>query len=250
MNKVSILGVNFDNVTQNQALDKIEQFITEKRFHYIVTPNPEFLLKARQDKEFKKILNEADLSIADGEGIIKAAYYLKTPLKERIPGTDLIINLMPYAEKKNYKIFLLGAKPEVNELTKQILCYRHPQLQIVGTDPSPKFSLEDLEKSPHLFDQLIGKINRSKADILLIAFGAPKQEKFIWKFKDELQVKIAIGIGGAFDYISGNTPRAPLIMRRLGLEWLFRLILRPSRIVRIFNAIIIFPLIVIFTKKQ
>lgn len=249
MEKVSILGVNFSDITRNEALETVEQFLSKDKFHYIVTPNPEIVLKAHKDKKYKTILNNADLSIADGTGIIKAARFLKTPLKAKITGTDLAIDLMPIAEKKNYKIFLLGSSAEVNAMTEQVLSYKHPNIQIVGADPGPEFQLSDLKK-PGKFAQIIEKINRSGADILLVAFGAPKQEYFIDTFKNQLNVRLAIGIGGAFDYISGNVTRAPYLMRQLGLEWLFRLIVQPSRIGRIFQAVIIFPLTVLFTKKD
>lgn len=250
MNKVSILGVNFSNYTKKEVLEKIEHFIQEGNFHYIVTPNPEITLKAHHDNKYKKILNNADISIADGTGIIKASKFLRTPIKEKITGTDLAIDLMPIAEKNDYKIFLLGANPQINDMTQKILKNRHPKLQIVGSDPGPNFQTEDLEQMSNIFDDTIAKINRSKADILLIAFGAPKQEQFIDKFKEKLDVRLAIGIGGAFDFISGNTTRAPQIMRNLGLEWLFRLIIQPSRINRIIKAIIVFPITVIFKGKE
>ncbi len=250
MDKVSILGVNFSNITKKEAFENIEQFLNEEKFHYIVTPNPEIILKAHKDPKYKKILNQADLSIADGNGIIKMSKMINTPIKQQITGTDLVIDLMPIAAKNNYKIFLLGGTPQINQLTEQVLKYTHPDLQIVGTDPGPKFTTKDLHQSSDTFKKIIEKINHSKADILLIAFGAPKQEQFIDQFKDQLNVRLAIGIGGAFDYISGNIKRAPVVMRNLGLEWLFRLIMQPSRITRIFKAVIVFPLTVIFNPKE
>lgn len=250
MDKISIIGVNFDNITKQQALDQIEQFVKDKKFHYIVTPNPEFLLKAQKDHKFREVLNQADLSVADGAGIIFAGKYQKTPFKQRIQGTDLIIDLMPIAEKNHYKIYILGSTYQTIELTKKVLGFRHPDLEIVGADPGPIFKIQDLNNKPDIFHSIIDKINQSQADILIIAFGAPKQEMFINKFKDQLDVKIAIGIGGAFDYISGNVHRAPLLIRNIGLEWLFRLIIQPSRIKRIFNAIIIFPIYVLFSTNS
>lgn len=249
MNKISILGVNFDNITNTQALEKLEEFVESDGFHYIVTPNPEFLLEARRDKHFKEILNNADLSIADGTGIIFAAKYLRKKLKEKIQGTDLVTNFMPIAAQKGYKIYFLGGQPGIAEIAKKILETQYPDIKIVGAKCGPFFKESDL-KNPDHFEETIQNINRSKADLLIVGFGAPKQEKFIYRFKNQLHVKAAIGVGGAIDYISCITPRAPLIMRNLGLEWLYRLFTQPKRLKRIFNAVIIFPILVILKGKK
>lgn len=242
----NILGVQFHPVTQSQTLSLIEEYIASGNFHYIVTPNPEFLVLAQKDLQFRQILNNANLSIADGIGILWAAKHYHTPLPEKVTGTDTMINFMPIAAKKGYKIFLLGGTPGIVEKTKHTLLKKYPNLNVVGADPGPIINNDDDLKRSQV---IVEKINQSQADILFVAFGAPKQEKFISYFQNQLKVKVAIGIGGAFDYISGKTTRAPMLLRRLGLEWFYRLITNPSRIKRIWQAVITFPILVLTYHK-
>lgn len=236
-NKIAILGVGIDNLILSEALGKAERFLNSGKINFIATPNPEIILAAKKDDEFRKILNSADLALADGVGLIFASRFLKTPLKQRISGVDFTLALCGLAEKKEKTVFLLGGGEGVAEKTGQELKKLFPRLKISGTAGGTK-----ADNFPP---------RNVRADILFAAFGAPKQEKWIFANLTALEssgVKIALGVGGAVDIISGRLPRAPLFLRRIGLEWLWRLILEPRRLKRIFNAVIIFPSAVIKHK--
>ena len=225
-----ILDVKIDGLSFSQVKQKITQFLNTPGLKQIVTVNPEFVLAAQKDREFKKILNQAELSVPDGFGLKIAGIILEEKIGERITGVDLTWELAKMAAEKGDSIFLLGARSGVAEKTAKRLKFLYPNLKIAGT-----YAGKPEEGG------IIERINKSGADILLVAFGAPKQEKFIYQHHHELKCKLAMGVGGTFDYISGIMPRAPRWMRSLGLEWLYRLIKQPSRLGRIFRAVIIFP---------
>jgi N-acetylglucosaminyldiphosphoundecaprenol N-acetyl-beta-D-mannosaminyltransferase len=274
--KVKILGVNFDRITTKDTLEKISDWLEPgfhfKKKHIIVTPNPEFLLEAQKDKKFRRILNKADLSIPDGIGILWASKfkqittpsdskikkfskwvvslgmiplsknYTKTVLPERVTGTDLMQKICKLAAEKKSKVFLLGAGKGVAEKAAEKLIKKYPKLQIVGTYAGTPKHRHD--------NKILRKINEAKPEILFVAYGAPAQEKWINRnYKLIPTLKLAMGIGGAFDFIAGIRRRAPASMRKAGLEWLYRLCKQPSRIKRIAKATIVFP-IKIFTSSS
>jgi len=218
---MKILGVKVDNLSLDEVLNKVDGFLEDNKQHYITTPNPEFLVKAQKDKEFKKILNNADLSIPDGVGLVFASLLSNEKIKERIAGVDLMKAICKKAAKKSWPIFLFGAGPGVAEKAGEKLRRKYKGLEISENNPA----------------------------IFFVALGAPKQEKWIDEnLKKMPNVKLAVGVGGSFDFISGNIKRAPQFIRLLGLEWLWRLILQPWRIKRILNAVIIFPWLVLKSK--
>lgn len=218
---MEILGVKIDNLTIDEVLEKVEGFLTDDQQHYIVTPNPEFLVRAQKDKEFRKILNQADLAVPDGVGLIFAAWFLGQSLKQRISGVDLMERICQEAVQKKWPIFLLGAQPGIAQKATLNLKKDYPGLEI--SQNSPK--------------------------ILFVALGMPKQEKWIVNnLKKMSSVKLAIGVGGSFDFISGQVRRAPGLIRSLGLEWLWRFIRQPWRIKRILRAVIIFPWLVLKSR--
>jgi len=227
-----LLGVKVDNVDMNGALEKIGDFICDGRQHYIVTPNPEIIVLAQKDKEYKKILNEADLSIPDGVGIKIASRFLGEPIRERITGTDLMEKLLTNNKQQttnNIKGFLLGGKRGAGE-------------KIAKKFPNAVGFTENIEEA-------INSINKCQPNILFVALGAPKQEKWIYYNIAKIpSVKVAVGVGGAFDFLSGKILRAPKFLRKIGLEWLWRFMLQPWRIKRIYNAVIKFPYLVIKEK--
>ncbi len=263
---IKIAKVRIDKTTLKEATETALKWVKAEKQRHITTPNPEIILEANKNHKFLRILNHADLNTADGTGILWAAKYLqetkktqsktiklfktiktllaipftpkslKTALPERVTGVDLLQSICKNA--KNEKIFFLGAQIGVAEKTKKILEKKYPQLKIVGTHAgSPNF---DEEK------EIIEKINKSKAEILFIAYGAPAQEFWISRnLKKMPSVKVAAGIGGSFDFISSIKKRAPKWMQRIGIEWLYRLIQEPSRFKRIYNATIKFPLIIL-----
>lgn len=241
-NSISILGVKINALNLEQALEKVKIFINSNRTNLVVTPNPEFLLCARKNEPFKRILNAADLSLPDGAGLVWAARYLGLPRVTRLTGTDFVWQLTRYASENNLSIYLLGGERGVAKKAAQSLMTQFPRLKIVGAT-----SGYDQQSRMRDDAKLVSLINRARPDILLVALGAPNQELWISRNKDKFNsVRVAMGVGGAFDYLAKVVPRAPQFMRSAGLEWLFRLIIQPSRIKRIYNAVIKFPIIIIF----
>lgn len=216
---------------------KITRFLNEDKLHQIATVNPEFVMASQKDTEFRNILNSVDLAVPDGIGLQWAAKFLHLPIGERITGVDLTWEIAKLAAEGGYSIYLLGAKEGIAAQVAQKLKIIYPNLTIAGVYAG----------SPEE-EGIAAKINQTKADILLVAFGAPKQEKFIFQNRHKLTVKLAMGVGGTFDYIAGTVSRAPKWMRVIGLEWLYRLICQPKRFGRIITATIIFPLAVLRSK--
>jgi N-acetylglucosaminyldiphosphoundecaprenol N-acetyl-beta-D-mannosaminyltransferase len=243
--KANILGVLIDKLSLGQVLRKTEEFLGDGKKHYIVTPNPEFVMLARQDEEFKNILNQADIAIPDGFGLVLASWWLGDKIPERITGVELVWELARLAEKKNYSLYLLGGKEGIAESAQGKLKEKFPNLRIVGAEvgmSNQEFRIMNYE--------LVERINKVEPDILFVAFGQGKQEKWIYHNLPKLNsVKLAVGVGGTFDYLAGRVFRAPKILRRLGLEWLWRLIVEPWRWKRIITAAILFPLAVLKKKK-
>lgn len=239
MNKIEILGVKFDNLDMQEAINKCNGFLKSNKLNYIVTPNPEIVMEAKKDEEFKEILNKADLSVPDGIGVVIASKILKMPLKQRVAGFDLICNLFSNNENEK-KVYLLGSKPGVCELAKEKIEEKY-NVKVVGMHDG--YFKEDNEK------QIIEDINNSGANILLVGMGMKKQEKLIYKYKDSLKVKIAIGCGGSIDVFSGTVKRAPKFFQKCGLEWLYRIIKQPTRIKRMM-VLPKFLLIILFKEKK
>lgn len=244
MQKVKILGVGIDNLSLQEVLENVKHFLNSKNQHFIVTPNPEFLVAADQDEEFKKILNYADISVTDGAGIFYAAKFFYGERLQRVTGVDLMWNICDISQGQDWPIFLLGGQQGVAKTAKKVLEKAFPEINIVGAQSGGE--IKDVKSD---YAQLIADINVAKPAILFVAFGQGKQEKWIFNHLDRMpSVKLAMGVGGSFDYISGRIKRAPEFLRRIGLEWLYRLIKEPSRYKRIFNAIIVFPVLVIKNK--
>ncbi|MCF7795735.1 WecB/TagA/CpsF family glycosyltransferase [Patescibacteria group bacterium] len=255
MNKIDILGIKINTNTKKEILNELKKSFEFNKQFYITTPNPEIILKALKNDKYKNILNNSYISIPDGIGLILASKFLykKNYLKERISGSDFVYDLLELCEKKEKKIFLLGGNNEdqLNRVEKNLF-NKFNNLIISGKNLGydknnliigENYNLIDVENKTKT---LIEQINYSNTDVLLVAFGAPKQELWIYENLNKLKnIKIAIGIGGTFDFISGYKKRAPKIFIRFNLEWLFRLIQEPRRLKRIFNAVIIFPIKII-----
>ena len=223
---MKILGVKIDQVDCQKTLEIINQFIIEKQPKQIVTVNPEFVMTALKDREFKNILNKADLAIPDGIGIIWASRILGKSLKERVTGTDLVEKLAELSSQKGYSTYFLGAEEGIAKKAALKLKARYSELRIAGYEAG----------SPYDYAAVL-RIKKAKPSILFVAFGHPKQEKWIFKYKKTLGVPVSIGVGGAFDYISGKIPRAPLWVQKIGFEWFYRLIKEPWRAKRQFVLI-------------
>jgi len=220
-NRVVILGVPVDNVTEEGALAKIEGFVENGRPHQVVTVNPEFVVAAQGDVKFFQVLKEADLSLPDGVGLLWAARFLGRPLSVRLAGVDTVRRIASLAAGRGYRLFLLGAAEGVAEAAARRLEEENPGLKVVGTyagSPNPKEE-----------EGIVEMIRAARPHLLLVAYGAPQQDLWIHRHLGRLGVPVTMGVGGAFDFISGKAKRAPGWMRRLGLEWLHRLLHEPWR---------------------
>lgn len=226
MNSVNILGVRVDKVTLNQAVGIVEGWLEKGGGkHYIVTPNVEFIMTSQKDGEFKNILNGADLAIPDGFGL-----KLASDLKDIVAGVDLMEELVRLAAEKGFTVGFLGGKGSVAKKTSEVLVKKYPGLKVVLAEDGPEV---DREGRVDGGNWNWGVDDGSwKIDILFVAFGAVKQEKWIAKNLIKLPVKVAMGVGGSFDEISGRVPRIPRWVHSLGLKWLVRLVLQPWRIKR------------------
>lgn len=211
---MKILDVRIDEVTMDEAVDKVKTFLTEDRVHLICTPNPEMLMTAQDDAEFKNILNSSELNIPDGTGIVWASKKLNGNINERVAGFDFIHRIFELGKDKNMSFYFLGSKPKVAENAGKKIEEIYSGTKIVGSRDG-YFPLEEEKK-------VVKEINAKNPDVLLVAMGAPKQERFINKYKEKLNCKVAIGVGGCFDVIAGNVKRAPKIFIKLRLEWLYR----------------------------
>lgn len=190
----------------------------------VVTLNAEMVMLAREDSEFNKIINKAELVVGDGSGIVWASKFIGSPLQERVTGIDLLTELLSNQDK-GYKFFFYGGAPGVVETAAEKMKEKYPYLSVVGVQHG---YIESSAK-----DELIKQINILKPDILCVALGAPKQEKWIWENRDRLGAKVAIGVGGSFDVLSGNKDRSPEYLKNNGLEWLYRVYKEPKRVKRI-----------------
>ncbi|MBP3231742.1 MAG: WecB/TagA/CpsF family glycosyltransferase [Anaerovibrio sp.] len=225
LEKVEILGVNVNSLTMAEAVETVKNFIEKGERRLIATANAEMIMRATYDVELKTILNAADLVVPDGAGTVWAAGYLGHPMPERVAGYDLSQELMRLAPSKKYKLYFFGSAPGVADLAKAKAEKWYPGIDIVGTR-NGYFSAED-EQS------IIADIKAKKPDILLVALGVPKQEKWLYAHLDELNVPVSIGVGGSFDVMAGVMKRAPLWMQKAKLEWLYRGLKQPSRIGRL-----------------
>ncbi len=225
---VIILCAPIDNLNMQEALARMEDFIREGRktgkTHQIATVNADFVVKALSDPELRHLLQEVDMATADGMPLVWGARLLGTPLEERVAGADMVPALAELSARKGYSMFFLGAAPGIAARAGDILRAQYPDLKIVGILSPPPSSV--LEMDPAILE----KIKEAKPDILLVAFGNPKQEKWIGMYGRALGVPVMIGVGGTFDFIAGQTKRAPLWMQRIGMEWLFRLAQEPQRL--------------------
>jgi len=221
----TILGLPVDGITYDQWMESIDSWIKQGNFpHHVCTVNPEFMMIAQKDTIFAGVLKRASICVPDGVGLLWASKRLGEPLPQRVTGSDGVPRIAQEADKRGWKLFFLGAGEGVAQKAADVLRVQYPNLHIVGIyggSPSP-----DEEET------IVQMVNDSGADILLVAYGAPKQDLWIARNQPRLKCKMAMGIGGSFDFIAGIVPRAPIWMQKNGLEWLYRLYLQPSRIGR------------------
>lgn len=217
--KIDVMGVSFDNVNMEEALEKAKEILAGERAQYVVTPNAEIVYEAMHSEEFCELVNDAALVLPDGAGVVLGSKILKTPLKQKVAGVDFADRLLGHLAETGGSVYLLGSKPGIAELAAEKMLAKHPGLTVAGmADGYFK------EEAP-----VIEKINAAKPDVLFVCLGAPKQEKFMQAHREELQVKLMAGLGGSLDSFAGTVKRAPKWMIDLSLEWLYRLIKEPKR---------------------
>lgn len=221
-----VLGVRVDRLTLRQTVDAIDQMVVRHRegeepCQQVVTVNPEFVMEARRNAPFRECINQAALVVADGMGIVWATRLVGKPTPERVTGTDALPEVARRCAAKGYRLYLLGAAPGVAEVAAARLQEIAPGLQIAGTYAGSPAPAEE--------DEIIERIQAASADIVCVAYGAPAQELWIYRNLAQLPAAVAIGVGGAFDFLSGRQLRAPGFMRQIGLEWLYRLYREPRR---------------------
>ena len=223
--RIKILGVCFDSLTEQELDEQICRLLSDDKGKYIVTPNPEIVEYAQKDDHYKRILNRADICLADGIGIVYASRILKTPIKKRMPGIEMGERLFSICQRRGERVFLLGGKPGVAALAGDMLKMRYPDLDIVGYR-------HGYFKKEEKYD-IVNAINDSGATVLYVCLGFPYQEQWIDEFIDSLcNVKLAVALGGSLDVYSGEAKRAPRIFCVMGLEWLWRGICSPKRFLR------------------
>ena len=220
---VRVLGVRVHCVDMEATIRQIEQLIDAGGPHLVATVNPEFVMRARKDHEFARVLEEAALCLPDGTGVVWAARRQGCELREAVAGVDLVPPLAAMCARQGYRMFLLGAAPGVAAELAANLRDAHPGLEVAAHAGSPDPS-DDVET--------VHRIHDHRAQVLLVAYGAPAQELWFDRLQERLGVSVAIGVGGAFDYLTGRVPRAPAWMRRAGMEWLARLVRQPWRVRR------------------
>lgn len=222
---IELLGARVDCVNQFEALGRIGYFMDMPGVSQIVTLNPEYVMLAQNDPELLRIINECEMSVPDGMGIVWAAKLLGIPLQGRVTGTEMLPEICRLSARKGLSVFFLGGRPGVAGVAARELKSRFPGLIIAG--------VSDNDPHPRLDEQTVNEINSSGAQVLAVAYGCPKQDFWIDRNRPALStVRLAIGVGGAFDFISGEIPRAPQKIRGIGLEWLYRLCRQPSRLGR------------------
>ncbi|WP_286172000.1 WecB/TagA/CpsF family glycosyltransferase [Gracilibacillus phocaeensis] len=229
---VKIMGIDFLNTNKKALLEEIITRTEQGKKSFIVTANPEIVMLARENKAYGKAIHKADYMIADGSGVVLASKMQKEPLEERIPGFEVMTDLIDYAAGHQLSCYFLGASKDVNDRMIDKLKELHPELRIAGHHHG-FFDLEDQE--------IVADVIQSKADFVFVALGVPRQEFWITKYLSSFDKGMFIGIGGSFDIIAGEVKRAPDIWIKLNLEWLYRLIKQPfrwKRILKVFEFIL------------
>ena len=224
-----------------EAIQEIDRLIQEDKHSYVVTPNMDHIVLMEKDMLFKEIYDNADLILTDGKPLLWIAKRQGTPIKEKVSGSDLFPQMCDLAAKKGYSIYILGAAEGVADKASQNLMNKYPGLKIAGTYSPPI----GFEKDASEVDGIIEKINNAKTDILAVALGSPKGEKFIYRIRKEIAASLSISIGATIDFEAGNVKRAPKWMSDVGLEWLFRITQDPGRLIKRYwnDAIEILPII-------
>ncbi|WP_144939691.1 WecB/TagA/CpsF family glycosyltransferase [Paenibacillus sp. 32O-W] len=223
IDKVNIMGVPFAKITMEQTVQLLSERLEADGgdLFQVITANPEMVMQQQQDHELQTIIHEAGLVTPDGIGIVMAAKWRGNPVPERVTGYDLLLRLLEAGDRKGWSFYFLGTDEDTNRTAVETIRQRYPGVRIAGRHNG--FFSEEEE------GQLVSEIKERKPDLLIVALGVPRAEKWIYRHKDRLGAKLAIGVGGSLDVIAGKVKGAPEIWKRLNLEWLYRLIRQPSR---------------------
>jgi N-acetylglucosaminyldiphosphoundecaprenol N-acetyl-beta-D-mannosaminyltransferase len=223
--RITLGHLPIDAVTCRDALDVVEQLVNGNG-GTVFTPNVDHIVLAEDNERFRDTYSRVSLSIADGMPLIWASRLLREPLPEKISGSDFVPVLLERAAKRGWRVYLLGGAPGVGVLARDKLLAQHPNLQIVGVD-APRFDADD---PPETRVPVLDRVRTTRPHIVLVAFGAPKQELWIDFAREALRPAVLMGVGATLDFIAGTMPRAPRWMSASGLEWLFRLVREPRRL--------------------
>jgi N-acetylglucosaminyldiphosphoundecaprenol N-acetyl-beta-D-mannosaminyltransferase len=242
MARVQLLGVPLDPVTADEAVAALLDYVRSSAQHHVMTPNAEMLVAASRDARFRDLLNQTALNLPDSAGLLWMANWTHQYLPERVTGVDTVTSLCARLTP-DQSVFFLGAAPGVAEKASIILRMKFPNLRIAGTYGGSPSTAEAPE--------IVERIQQASPSVLLVAYGAPAQDLWIdHHLKNLSSVRLAMGVGGTFDFIAGTQVRAPKLLQRLHLEWAWRVLLQPSRWKRILNAVIVFPLLVVRHGKE
>ncbi|MDR1217114.1 MAG: WecB/TagA/CpsF family glycosyltransferase [Oscillospiraceae bacterium] len=237
--RTDVLGVGFDNITVAEAAERAAGMMAGGGRGYVVTPNPEIIWMCRRDDALKRAIDGAALVLPDGVGVTLGACILGRPLSGRVPGIDFAEALLAQTAASGGRVFLFGAKPGVAEAAAGKLTERYPGLTVAGV--SDGYFSDD--------SAIIDKINAASPDLLFVCLGAPKQELWLAERADRVNAALCVGLGGALDVFAGTVRRAPALWSRLGIEWLYRLIREPRRILRM-SRLPLYLLAVIWSRLR
>lgn len=219
----TIMEIPFSKFSLDEVDSYLARRLKDNQITHVVTANPEIVMYAEESLSYKQILKKADIIVPDGIGIVYASRIQKDPVAERVAGYDLLHRVMYHANLQQWKVYLLGAKEEVNALAYERLNNDYPNARLVGRHNGYFTDGSEIEKN------IINEIKQQKPDILFVALGFPRQEEWISLYQTKLKIPFAMGIGGSFDILSGKIKRAPKLWQKLGIEWLYRIIKTPSR---------------------
>lgn len=228
MDKLRLFDIDIDNVTMDEALTRVDGLVRERRNAYVVAANVDCVMKLQQDRDFMAIFHDAALVLADGMPLIWVSRLFKKPLKGRVTGADLFPAACRLAAEKGYRVFLLGADKGVAAEAARKLMQRYPGLDVCGTY-SPSYGFE---KNPEENARIVAMLREARPDMLFVGVGAPKQEKWIYRYRDEYDIPVSFSVGAAIDFAAGKVKRSPVWMQRVGLEWFYRFLKEPKRLFR------------------
>ncbi len=248
MGRIQLLNTEIDNISMEEALDRIDAMVQDRKPAYVVTPNLDHIVTIERDAYFREAYAHADLILADGKPLLWIAKARKTPIREKISGSDLFPRLAELAANNGYTMFFLGAGEGIAAQAAEKLKKQYPGLRIAGCY-APPIGFEQDRSAVH---EIIQRVQTATPDILVVGLGTPKQEKFLYRYYKQMGVPVSLGLGASFDFIAGNRKRAPRWMSEHGLEWLYRTLQEPKRLAGryIKDAVCILPILIKYRKHK